>query len=210
MSLIKAVDPKNLLPLRSPWNEPRPRQSLLANHQTYHHEPRISPTETRHAFLGASLYWNCFGAKVFPTREMLSARNYNPTALNLPPSEIAAKVLEVTFLDVSWDKPNDRTVVTAKERFKLSGQGTNVVEMAVLLPLLYKLTLEHASKIKQGIGWVEAAFTSPKINLAQAGGSLQIKITVPGVGDQQYFNPRSYCETVTKAFLNAISPFLST
>jgi hypothetical protein len=195
--LVRAIDPKYLVPLRSTWNAPA--KSLLDHHQANHpNEPKLRPTIRSYGIFGNAIFYEFYGRQITPSTAQFHKREFDyHNGMTVPESEAAAMLLERTFKSVSWDTANERIVGITENGEKYSIEGTNVVQAGLALTIMRAEAEKHSSGAERGIGWVEAVF-HPQTFLSKAASPLQVIITVPD-------DPNLYSDAIRRGFQLALA-----
>ena len=195
MPLVRAICPQSLVPVRNLLEH---RQAARPN------EPKQSPVFRSYGIFGNAVFYEFYGRQISPSTTLLHRREFDYLhGLDAPQSEIALAALEQAVgKDVYWDKPNDRIVAITREGIMLSLRGTNLVEAAVALPLMYDEVLKHSPGAEKGISIVEAAVVNPREYLSRAASPLQVKLTIPNLNN---FDPTLYGEAVKHGFQLALA-----
>jgi len=211
MPLIRALNLKSLIPLGGVWSNLS--KNLVAKYQADHPEDRRAiyhPVVAEDKLFHEPRFsYRFYGNIVPPSSDMYAKLRVDPAHDKCEPESVVAVMALEYFIGKEvygeGEEENARIVAFPAEGFKLSVQGTNVVEAAVILPILRELVLKYSAMTEQGIDWVEAAVACPEENMAMAASPLRVKITVPNLGN---FNYGSYYQNVEAAFRKAVRPWL--
>jgi hypothetical protein len=215
VELLRAINLDHLVPLRA--RTPSGKNLLEYYQECHPKEPRCQLITRSYGISGDAIFYEFYGQQVSPSH--IGICEFLPNALTKPESEVAALSLEQVFgiagqdaftvdwgrprgRGVYWDTVNDRIVAIANKGLMLSIRGTNLVEAAVVLPLLFDEALKHSPKFEKGISWVEAAVVSPQEYWSQAASPLRVRTTVRNLKN---FVPGIYNKSASLAFELALA-----